>query len=266
MYNLGSLGRVMRWVPTVVRRPADDFVGWSQGMGPRCYFKQWCGAALRVRSVNGLAWPDPMDTRASDSSLISTPFEGMPASLGPGLRTVSGASGHSSMFATGSARRSESFSSINTQLALPSAARRRGCARRVFWPWHRPHNTATFRGGSPGVPYFPMTATAVDQHYRRKFLFCSEFQSGCRHARWTWKGAGIRGVWSLRGSGTKTRQNTARFKVRLHGTEQSEVYQNACLLHVSAGAENPAPSPRRQAWTPKLRSRTRLRNPTSGRP
>ena len=84
------------------------------------------------------------------------------------------------------------------EFALPSAAHRRGCARRVFWPWHRPHNTATFRGGSRGVPYFPMTATAVDQHYRRKFLFYSEFQSRCRHARWPWKGPEFGVVWSLR--------------------------------------------------------------------
>ena len=122
----------------------------------------------------------------------------MPASLGPGLRTVSGASGHNSMFATGSVGRGEFSASIDTQFSPLSAVRRRGCARRVFWPWHRPHNTATFRGRSRGVPDFPMTATAVDQNYRRKLLFCSGFQSRSRRARWPWKGPEFGAVWSLR--------------------------------------------------------------------
>jgi hypothetical protein len=122
----------------------------------------------------------------------------MPASLGPGLRTVSGAFGHSSMFATGSVGREEFFASIDTQFSPVSAARRRGCARRVFGPWHRPHNTATFREGSRGVPYFPITATAVDHYYQRKFLFYSEFQSRSRRARWLWKGPEFGAVWSLR--------------------------------------------------------------------
>ena len=87
-------------------------------MGPRCYFEQWCGCHAAVCEwAGGLGgW-----TEGERLSLISTPFEGMPASLGPGLRTVSGASGHSSMFAAGSAGRHEFFSSIDAQFPPLSA-------------------------------------------------------------------------------------------------------------------------------------------------
>ena len=112
---------------------------------------------MRVRSVSGLVvWPD--GRKASDSSLISTPFEGMPASLGPGLRTVSGAPGHSSMFAPGARIATSSSRRSIAQFPPLSAARRHSCARQFFRPWHRPHNTAIPRGGPRRILTHPVNA------------------------------------------------------------------------------------------------------------
>jgi hypothetical protein len=170
-------------------------------------FEQWCGLALRVRCVDGLvAWA--VGRKASDSSLISTPFEGMPASLGPGLRTASGACGHRSMFATGPVGRDQFLSLIDAQFPPLSAARRGGSARRIFRQWHRPHNTATRKGGLRRVPAYPVPVTAVDHFRRRKCLFSSKFH--LEPVARSDPGRGLNsGPFRRSESGTKPRQNTA---------------------------------------------------------
>jgi hypothetical protein len=136
------------------------------------------------------------------------PFEGMPASLGPGLRTVSGASGHSRMFAAGSANHNEVFSSIDTQFPLLSAARSLGSARHVFRAWHRPHNTATRRGGLWRFSTYPVRVTATYQSSRRKCQFHNDFRLETQADRGRGEGPNS-DVFGVSASGRKRAQNTA---------------------------------------------------------
>jgi hypothetical protein len=138
----------------------------------------------------------------------------MPASLGPGLRTVSGASGHRSMFAAGSADRNELFSSIDTQFPPLSAARRLGGARHVFRAWYRPHNTATRRGGLRRFSAYPVRGTAIHQPFWRKCQFHSDFRPEAQADRDQGEGPNS-GVFRMSTSGRKRAQNTAWFKRRL---------------------------------------------------
>ena len=153
-----------------------------------------------------MVWPD--GRKASDFCLISTPLEGMPASLGPGLRTVSGASGCSSMVEIGFADRDGLFTSLVAQFSPPSAAHRSGRERQIFRPWHRPHNTATCKGGWRRVPDDPVPVTESVKSVRRKCLTCNILQFGdCRSQR---RESGVNsGPFGRSESGIKARRNTA---------------------------------------------------------
>jgi hypothetical protein len=100
----------------------------------------------------------------------------MPASLGPGLRTVSGASSQRTMFFSGSAGRNEFVSSINAPSPLRSAALRNGCAGDVFNAWHRPHDAATRTACFRPLPDRTATVTRVEQNRRRKCRLVSDLQ------------------------------------------------------------------------------------------
>jgi hypothetical protein len=132
----------------------------------------------------------------------------MPASLGPGLRTVSGASGYRSMFAAGSANRNEFFSSIDTPSPPLSAARRLGGARHVFRAWHRPHDTATLRGGLRCFSAYPVRVTANHPSFRRKCQFRGNFRPETQADRGQGEGPSS-GAFGVSASGRKRAQNTA---------------------------------------------------------
>jgi hypothetical protein len=129
-------------------------------------------------------------------------------SLGPGLRTVSAASGHRSMFAAGSADRNRFFSSIDTQFPPLLAARRLGGARHVFRAWHRPHNTATRRGDLRHFSADPVRGTAIYHHFRRKRRFHNDFRPETQADLGQGDGPNF-GAFRMSTSGRKRAQNTA---------------------------------------------------------
>ena len=131
-----------------------------------------------------------------------------PTSLGPGLRNVSGASGHRSMFVAGSANRNEFFSSIDAQFPPLSAASRLGGAPHVFRAWHRPHNTATRRGGQRRFTAYSVRVTAIHQSFRRKCQFRSDYRHESQADRGQGQGPNS-GAFRVSASGRKRYQNTA---------------------------------------------------------